>query len=86
MHPRIKVSDAVETDNQLPAAKRCTACSRLGQAVADLITLDSETVDMRVRFRMLTRKTRKGSFKGCTVRELQRPVIVGVSVSLDGSA
>ncbi len=75
--PRIKVSEAVEKITN-PCRKRVyRVFNSAGQAVADLLTLDSESVDMTSPYPYVNpeKPWKDARFRNCTVRELQRPVI-----------
>lgn len=75
--PRIKVSEAVEKITN-PCRKRVyRVFNSTGQAVADLLTLDSETVDMNSPYPYVDpeKPWKEAWFRNCTARELQRPVI-----------
>ena len=75
--PRIKVSEAVEKITNPCRKKVYRVFNRTGQAVADLLTLDTETVDMRTPYPYVDpeKPWKQSCFRDCPVRELQVPVI-----------
>lgn len=75
--PRIKVSEAVEKITN-PGFKRVYRIyGEEGYAVADLIAGFDETVDMSLPYRYVDpeKPWKNRFFEGCTVRELQQPVV-----------
>jgi nicotinate phosphoribosyltransferase len=75
--PRIKVSESVEKITNPGLKKVYRVYSEKDNAVADLITLADETVDMAGVYHYIDpeRPWEQRSFKGCKVRELQQMVI-----------
>lgn len=75
--PRIKVSETVEKITNPGRKKVYRIYNEEGYAIADLLTTDSETVDLSVPYRYVDPKKpwKNRYFTNCIAKELQQPVI-----------
>lgn len=75
--PKIKISETFEKITN-PGRKRLwRVYDKQGHAIADLITLDTETPDLSVPYRYVDpqKPWRQSCFMGCTIRELHEKVM-----------
>ena len=79
VHPKIKVSEAVEKITNPGRKKVFRIYDSTGHATCDLITGDWEEPDLSKPYRYVdpVRPWKEGVLEGCTARELQKPVILG---------
>lgn len=79
VRPTIKISEAVEKITNPGRKKVHRVYDSTGHAVCDLISLESETVDLSGRFHAVdpTKPWKDIVLEGCTSRELLHPVLIG---------
>ncbi len=77
--PRIKISENVEKITNPGRKEVYRIYDAAGHSVADLITMEGETVDMSVPYRYVdpVKPWKNRYFEGCTAVKLQQPVISG---------
>ncbi len=77
--PRIKLSETVEKITNPGLKDVYRVYSSNGEAVADLITLAGEEVDFSQPYQFVDpeKPWKKRKFENCTIRKLQKPVILG---------
>lgn len=75
--PKIKVSETVEKITNPGRKKLYRIYDENGHAIADLITMEEETLDMSKPYRYIDpqKPWKRRYFTNCTARELQQPVI-----------
>ena len=79
MKPRIKVSETMEKITNPGLKDVYRVYDEDGKAIADLITIAGEHIDFSEPFRFVDPESpwKKRSFKNCTVKRLQKPMIIG---------
>lgn len=77
--PRIKISENVEKITNPGRKEVYRIYDAAGHSVADLITMEGETVDMSAPYRYVdpVKPWKNRYFEGCTAVKLQQPVISG---------
>ena len=79
MKPRIKVSETMEKITNPGLKDVYRVYDENGKAIADLITIAGERINFSEPFRFVDPESpwKKRSFKNCTVKRLQKPMIIG---------